>query len=134
MNVFSWKGEVDTTMTPLDSIKYYLSYLRSSMMTMDVKTGAVRAYVGGPNYKYFMYDMVTGGKRQVGSTVKPFLYTLAMQNGYSPCTLVPNTEQTFYLPDGTTWTAKNSSSEREGQMVTLKWGLANSVNQFRRGS
>jgi len=130
MNVFSWKGEVDTTMTPLDSIKYYLSYLRSSMMTMDVKTGAVRAYVGGPNYKYFMYDMVTGGKRQVGSTVKPFLYTLAMQNGYSPCTLVPNTEQTFYLPDGTTWTAKNSSSEREGQMVTLKWGLANSVNQI----
>jgi len=77
-----------------------------------------------------MYDMVKGGKRQVGSTVKPFLYTLAMQNGYNPCTRVPNTEHTFYLPDGTTWTAKNSgSTEYDGQMVTLKWGLANSVNQ-----
>ena len=77
-----------------------------------------------------MYDMVKLGKRQVGSTVKPFLYTLAMQNGYSPCTLVPNAEQTFYLPDGTTWTAKNSGhTDYDGRMVTLKWGLANSVNQ-----
>jgi len=130
MTVFSWRGEIDTTMTPLDSVKYSLGFLRSAMMTMETKTGHVKAWVGGPNYKYFMYDMVKLGKRQVGSTVKPFLYTLAMQNGYSPCTMVPNAEQTFYLPDGTTWTAKNSgSTDYDGQMVTLKWGLANSVNQ-----
>ena len=130
MTVFSWRGEIDTTMTPLDSVKYSLGFLRSAMMTMENKTGHVKAWVGGPNYKYFMYDMVKLGKRQVGSTVKPFLYTLAMQNGYSPCTMVPNAEQTFYLPDGTTWTAKNSgNTDYDGQMVTLKWGLANSVNQ-----
>ena len=130
MTVFSWRGEIDTTMTPLDSVKYSLGFLRSAMMTMETKTGHVKAWVGGPNYKYFMYDMVKLGKRQVGSTVKPFLYTLAMQNGYTPCTLVPNAEQTFYLPDGKTWTAKNSGhTEFDGQMVTLKWGLANSVNQ-----
>ena len=130
MTVFSWRGEIDTTMTPLDSVKYTLGFLRSAMMTMETKTGHVKAWVGGPNYKYFMYDMVKLGKRQVGSTVKPFLYTLAMQNGYSPCTLVPNAEQTFYLFDGTTWTAKNSgNTDYDGKMVTLKWGLANSVNQ-----
>ena len=130
MTVFSWRGEIDTTMTPLDSVKYALGFLRSAMMTMETKTGHVKAWVGGPNYKYFMYDMVKLGKRQVGSTVKPFLYTLAMQNGYSPCTMVPNAEQTFYVADGTTWTAKNSgSTDYDGQMVTLKWGLANSVNQ-----
>lgn len=131
MTVFSWRGDIDTTMTPLDSIKYNLKFIRSAMMTMDAKTGEVKAWVGGPNYKYFMYDMVKLGKRQVGSTVKPFLYTLAMQNGFSPCTMVPNTEQTFYLPDGRTWTAKNSGhTDYDGRMVTLKWGLANSVNQI----
>ena len=131
MTVFSWRGDIDTTMTPLDSIKYCLGFLRSAMMTMENKTGNVKAWVGGPNYKYFMYDMVKLGKRQVGSTVKPFLYTLAMQNGFSPCTLVPNVEQTFYLPDGKTWTAKNSGhTDYDGRMVTLKWGLAFSVNQI----
>jgi penicillin-binding protein 1A len=130
MTVFSWQGEKEVVMSPIDSIKHYLSYLRSAMMTMEVGTGNVKAYVGGPNYKYFMYDMVKVGKRQVGSTVKPFLYTLAMQNGYNPCTMVPNTEHTFYLPDGTTYTAKNAGrDEFDGEMVTLKWGLANSVNQ-----
>ena len=131
MTVFSWKGERDTVMTPLDSIKYHLGFLRSAMMTMEVKTGKIKAWVGGPNYKHFMYDMVRNGKRQVGSTVKPFLYTLAMQNGFSPCTLVPNTEHSFTLYDGTTWTAKNSGTTKmDGKMVTLKWGLANSVNQI----
>ena len=130
MTVFSWRGEVDTTMTPLDSVKYTLGFLRSAMMTMETKTGHVKAWVGGPNYKYFMYDMVKLGNRQIGSTVKPFLYTLAMQNGYSPCTLVPNAEQTFYLSDGRTWTAKNAGhTDYDGRMVTLRWGLANSVNQ-----
>lgn len=129
-NVFTWSGSRDTIMSPLDSIKHTLGILRSSFMAMDLATGQVRAYVGGPNYSYFMYDMVKGGKRQVGSTVKPFLYTLAMQNGLSPCTLVPNVKQQFILPDGKIWEAKNSSPLREGEMVTLKWGLANSVNQI----
>lgn len=131
MTVFSWRGEIDTIMSPLDSIKYHLGFLRTAMMTMEVKTGKIKAWVGGPNYKHFMYDMVKNGKRQVGSTVKPFLYTLAMQNGFSPCTLVPNTEHSFTLFDGTTWTAKNSGETKmDGRMVTLKWGLANSVNQI----
>lgn len=129
MEIFTWNGDIDTTMTPLDSIKHYLSYFRSAFMAMDLATGQVRAYVGGPDYKHFMYDMVTGGKRQVGSTVKPFLYTLAMQNGYSPCTKVPNVRQQFVMPDGTIWEAKNADNDREGEMVTLKWGLAHSVNE-----
>ncbi|MGQ7868999.1 transglycosylase domain-containing protein [Sunxiuqinia sp. sy24] len=130
MEVFTWKGDKDTIMSPLDSIRHDLSYFRSSFMSMDLATGQVRAYVGGPNYKHFMYDMVKGGKRQVGSTLKPFLYTLAMQNGLSPCTKVPNVRQQFVMPDGTIWEAKNSGRAREGEMVTLKWGLANSVNQI----
>ena len=131
MTIFTWEGEKDTIMSPQDSILHYLSYLRSSFMAMDIKTGEVRAYVGGPNYKHFMYDMVKNGKRQVGSTVKPFLYTLAMQNGLSPCQKVPNVSQQFIMYDGTTWEPKNSGeSEYDGKMVTLKWGLANSVNNI----
>ncbi len=131
MTVFSWEGDKDTTMTPLDSIRYSLSFLRSSFLAMDIASGEVRAYVGGPNYKYFMYDMATHGRRQVGSTVKPFLYTLAMQNGFSPCTKVPNVKQQFILPDGRIWEARNSGkTDMDGKMVTLKWGLANSVNQI----
>ncbi|MBT6006948.1 MAG: penicillin-binding protein, partial [Prolixibacteraceae bacterium] len=91
-----------------------------------------KAYVGGPNYKHFMYDMVKGGKRQVGSTVKPFLYTLAMQNGLTPCTKVPYVSQQFQLPDGSVWEPKDSEidEENEGKLVTLKWGLANSKNKI----
>lgn len=130
MTVFSYKGDRDTTMTPLDSMKYYIGILRSSFMSMEVKTGHVKAYVGGPDYRHFMYDMVKGGKRQVGSTVKPFLYTLAMQNGMSPCSKVPNVPQQFILPDGKVWEAKNSDKTKfDNKMVTLKWGLAHSVNQ-----
>ncbi len=132
MTVFSWEGEKDTVMAPIDSIKYYLRYFRSSFMAMDTETGQVRAYVGGPNYKYFMYDMVKGGKRQVGSTVKPFLYTLAMQNGYTPCTKVPYVNQQFQMPDGTIYEPKDSDvdEEKDGKLVTLKWGLANSKNRI----
>ncbi|HET6559739.1 MAG TPA: penicillin-binding transpeptidase domain-containing protein, partial [Prolixibacteraceae bacterium] len=116
--------------SPLDSIRYTYSILRSSFMSMDIKTGHVKAYVGGPDYTHFMYDMVKDGKRQVGSTVKPFLYTLAMQNGLSPCSKVPNVKQPFILPDGRTWEARNSSPTKfDDKMVTLKWGLAHSVNQ-----
>ena len=131
MTIFTWQGERDTIMAPIDSIRHYLSHFRSSFMAMDTETGHVRAYVGGPNYKHFMYDMVKGGKRQVGSTVKPFLYTLAMQNGLSPCTEVPNVRQQFILGDGSVWEPKNSgASEMDGRMVTLKWGLAHSVNNI----
>ncbi|MFV0289731.1 MAG: transglycosylase domain-containing protein [Mangrovibacterium sp.] len=134
MTVFSWDAQnsshsLDTIMSPLDSIRYTIGILRSAMMSMDVETGQIRAYVGGPDYRHFMYDMVSKGKRQVGSTVKPFLYTLAMQNGYSPCTKVPNIPQQFILDDGRTWTPKNAgSSDLDGEMVTLSWGLAHSVN------
>jgi penicillin-binding protein 1A len=130
MTVFSYKGDRDTIMSPLDSMKYYYSIFRSSFMSMEVKTGHVKAYVGGPDYRHFMYDMVKGGKRQVGSTVKPFLYTLAMQNGMSPCSKVPNVPQQFILPDGKIWEAKNSGKTKfDDKMVTLRWGLAHSVNQ-----
>jgi penicillin-binding protein 1A len=132
MTVFSWSGERDTTMTPMDSIKYYLRYFRSSFMAVDTESGKVKAYVGGPNYQYFMYDMVKGGKRQVGSTVKPFLYTLAMQNGLTPCTKVPYVSQQFVQPDGSIYEPKDSDvdEEMDGKMVTLKWGLANSKNRI----
>ncbi|MDY0198293.1 MAG: transglycosylase domain-containing protein [Tenuifilaceae bacterium] len=130
MTVFSWKGERDTLLSPLDSIKYFKRQLRAGFMGMDPRTGYIKAWVGGPNYRYFKYDHVKQGKRQVGSTIKPFLYTLAMQEGYSPCQKVPNVPQTFVVGD-TTWTPRNSGQTRyDGQMVTLKWGLANSVNNI----
>lgn len=130
MKVFSWKGEKDTIMTPLDSLRYYKGYLRASFMSVEPGTGYVKAYVGGPNYKYFQFDQVKIGKRQVGSTFKPFLYTLAMQEGYSPCYKVPNVPTSFEMPAGQpAWTPKNSGKTKyDGKMVTLKWGLANSVN------
>jgi penicillin-binding protein 1A len=129
MTVFTWKGEKDTVMSPYDSIRYYKFYLRTSLFSMETQTGYVRAYVGGINYKYFAFDQATIGKRQVGSTFKPFLYTLAMQEGYSPCYEVPNIPVSFELPDGNVWTPKNSGpTKRDGQMVTLRWALANSVN------
>lgn len=132
MTVFKWSGEVDTLMTPMDSIKYYLKFFRTSFMAMDTESGKVKAYVGGPNYKHFMYDMVKGGKRQIGSTVKPFLYTLAMQNGLTPCTKVPYVSQQFIQWDGTIYEPKDSDvdEEMDGKMVTLKWGLANSKNRI----
>ena len=129
MRVFSWKGPVDTIMTPMDSIRYYKFYLQSSLMSVDVQTGQVRAYVGGIDYRYFKYDHATQARRQVGSTFKPFLYTLAMQEGeYTPCTKVPNISYSVQLWDGTFWEPKNSSDERIGEEVPLKWALANSNN------
>ncbi|WP_430812011.1 MULTISPECIES: transglycosylase domain-containing protein [unclassified Carboxylicivirga] len=130
MKVFTWKGERDTMMTPLDSIHHYKFFLRAGMISIDPLSGHVKAYVGGPNFKHFMYDMAGKGKRQVGSTIKPFVYTLAMQEGFTPCDLVPNIAQTFYLGSGKTWTPRNSGSKRAGEMVTLKWGLANSNNNI----
>ena len=128
MTVFSWKGDKDTIMTPMDSIRYYKSFLRTGFMSMDPANGHVKAYVGGPNYVYFQYDMAMVGRRQVGSTIKPYLYTLAMENGFSPCDQARHVEQTLIDENGTPWTPRKANDKRYGEMVTLKWGLANSDN------
>ena len=127
MSVFTYKGEIDTVMTPLDSIKYYKTFLRCGFMSMCPQNGHVKAYVGGPDFIHFAYDMAMEGRRQVGSTIKPFLYSLAMENGFSPCDLAPNVQQT-YMVAGHAWTPRNGSKARYGDMVTLKWGLQQSNN------
>lgn len=127
MTVFTYHGEVDTVMTPMDSIRYYKCFLRSGFMAMSPKTGELKAYVGGMDYRFFQYDMAGVGRRQVGSTIKPFLYTLAMENGMSPCDEVMNVQQTYTVA-GKQWTPRNASKKRYGEMVTLKWGLAQSNN------
>ncbi len=129
MRVFSWQGNIDTMMTPLDSIRYYKYILQAGLLSMESRTGYVRAMVGGIDYQYFKFDHVVQGKRQVGSTFKPFLYTLAMQEGeYSPCYKVSNISYSVELFDGTYWTPRNSGKDRIGEEVTLKWALANSNN------
>ncbi len=127
MAVFTYRGEVDTIMTPLDSIRYYKTFLRCGFMSMCPQNGAVKAYVGGLDFTHFAYDMCMEGRRQVGSTIKPFLYSLAMENGFSPCDLAPNVQQT-YMVAGQPWTPRNGSRKRYGEMVTLKWGLQQSNN------
>lgn len=132
MRVFAWNkhGYVDTIMTPNDSIRHYKSFLRAAFIAMEPHTGNIKAYVGGPNYRYFKYDNARQTKRQVGSTIKPFLYTLAMQEGYTPCDKVVNVPQTFIVGD-TTWTPKSTDkAEWIGQTVTLKWGLTKSSNNI----
>lgn len=128
MSVFSWEGEKVTIMTPMDSIRYYKFFLRAGFMSMDPRSGHVKAYVGGPNYHYFQYDMAMVGRRQVGSTIKPFLYTLAMENGFSPCDEVRHVEYTLIDENGKPWTPRNANKKLIGDMVTVKWGLANSDN------
>ena len=132
MRVFAWndKGYVDTVMTPNDSIRYYKSFLRAGFMAMEPGTGYVKAYVGSGNYRYFKYDQVKQGKRQVGSTFKPFLYTLAMQNGYTPCDKVVNVPQSFVIGEDI-WTPKSTDKDEWiGKTVTLKWGLTKSSNNI----
>ena len=132
MRVFAWNsnGYVDTLMSPDDSIKYYKSFLRAGFVAVEPHTGHIKAYVGGPNYRYFKYDNAGQSKRQVGSTIKPFLYTLAMQEGFSPCDKVVNVPQTFVVGD-TTWTPESTDKpEWIGQEVTLKWGLTKSSNNI----
>lgn len=128
MSVFSWAGTIDTVMTPMDSIRYYKFFLRAGFMSMDPRNGHVKAYVGGPNYHYFQYDMAMTGRRQVGSTIKPFVYTLAMESGFSPCDLVRHVEYTLLDENGRPWTPRNASDKNYGDMVTVKWGLVNSDN------
>ncbi|HAT63261.1 MAG TPA: penicillin-binding protein, partial [Flavobacteriaceae bacterium] len=131
MTIFSWGGDIDTLMTPIDSIRYYKSFLRASMMSMTPQTGEIKAWVGGINYKHFKYDMVKTGKRQIGSTFKPFVYATAIdQMHMSPCDTLPNTP--YCIPTGKygllkDWCPKNSDGSYGG-MLTLKRALANSVN------
>ncbi|MBQ5455935.1 MAG: transglycosylase domain-containing protein [Prevotella sp.] len=127
MSVFTYHGEKDTVMTPLDSIRYYKSFLRCGFMSMCPQNGHVKAYLGGLDFMHFAYDMCMEGRRQVGSTIKPFLYSLAMENGFSPCDLAPNVQET-YIVGGRAWTPRNGSRARYGEMVTLKWGLQQSNN------
>lgn len=128
MTVFTYQGLKDTVMTPMDSIKYYKYFLRTGAMSMDPLSGEVKAYVGGTNYHYFKYDMASTGRRQVGSTIKPFLYSLAMERGFSPCDETRNVEQTLFDDLGRVWKPRNSGRERYGEMVTLRWGLSKSNN------
>ncbi len=127
MLLFSYHGPIDTTMTPLDSIRYNKAFARCGLMTIEPLTGEVRAYIGGPDFSYFQYDMVTQGRRQVGSTVKPFLYSLAMSNGYWPCMTTINQPYTLIDRQGNPWTPRNDR-KHEGETVSLRWGLQNSSN------
>ncbi len=128
MQVFSYQGMIDTVMTPMDSIRYIKHFLRCGFMSIDPRNGHVKAYVGGPDFSHFQYDMVTSGRRQVGSTIKPYLYTLAMEEGFWPCDKVTNKPITIQLPTGKTWSPRNASTSRIGEEVSLRWALANSNN------
>ena len=128
MSVFSWSGEKDTVMTPMDSIRYYKFFLRAGFMSMDPRNGHVKAYVGGPNHHYFKYDMAMVGRRQIGSTMKPYVYSLAMENGFSPSDQARHVQYTLIDENGKPWTPRNANKKRYGDMVTVKWGLANSDN------
>ncbi len=132
MRIFTYKGEVDTLITPLDSILHHKRIMRASLVAMDPHNGYVKAYVGGPNFRYFKYDMAKQGKRQVGSTIKPFIYTFAFDHlGYNPCTMVPNLPVTIETYTGEAWTPKEAGKViYDGELYPLKWGLARSRNNY----
>ncbi len=128
MSVFSWNGDIDTVMSPLDSVRYYKHFLQTGMMSMDPHTGHIKAWVGGINHKYFKYDHVRQGKRQPGSTFKPFVYGAAIEYGYPPCYEVIDTSPTFKVPGGT-WSPPNSDGTYgTGEKMTIRQGMARSVN------
>ncbi|MBD5331672.1 MAG: penicillin-binding protein [Bacteroides sp.] len=128
MKVYSYAGVIDTLMSPMDSLLYHKHFLRTGFMAMDPVNGHVKAYVGGPNFEYFQYDMVSTGRRQIGSTVKPFLYTYAMEEGFTPCDEFLNEQPVLYDENGREWIPRNSGSARVGEMVDLRWALTNSNN------
>lgn len=130
MKVFSWQGEIDTTMTPWDSIRYHKSFLRAGFMAMDPHNGQVKAYVGGIDFKFFQYDMVNAGRRQIGSVIKPYLYTLAMEDGMTPCDQMVYQQQVLIAESGKEWIPRNASTSKDniGKMVSIKWGLQRSDN------
>ncbi len=128
MRVFHWSGDIDTVMSPMDSIAYYSKFLEAGVLSIDPQTGYVKAWVGGPNYKYFKYDHVTTGARQVGSTFKPFFYATVFKNDLKkPCDIVLENRVTFDLPDGSKWQPKNSDGSVGGR-ISLRRGLATSAN------
>ena len=127
MKIFSWAGDIDTIMTPWDSLRWQKQYLRAGFLCMDT-LGYVKAYVGGPDFEFFQYDMVTAGRRQVGSTIKPLLYTLAMEEGRTPCDQELNTQPVLYDALGRPWTPRDGGKKCIGEMVTLRWGLMMSNN------
>ena len=131
MRVFTFKGERDTLMTPRDSILHHKRIMRASLVAMDPRSGHVKAYVGGPNFRYFKYDMAKQGKRQIGSTVKPFIYTFAIdQLGLNPCAMAPNLPVSIETPAGI-WSPKEAGNvEYDGVLHPLYWGLANSRNNY----
>ncbi|MHB8261132.1 MAG: penicillin-binding protein 1A [Bacteroidia bacterium] len=130
MTVFSWRGEIDTMLSPIDSIRYYKSFLQTGFMAMEPQTGYIKAWVGGINHTHFQYDHVKIGKRQVGSTFKPFVYALAIQEGYSPCYRIPNVRTCITTETGVEWCPDNSAGDEklDGKILTLKFALANSIN------
>lgn len=128
MRVFSYDGQIDTVMTPKDSVLYNKHFLRTGFMSMDPVSGHVKAYVGGPNFSNFQYDMVSSGRRQIGSTIKPFLYTYAMEEGFTPCDEFLNEQPTINDENGRPWSPRNAGSARVGEMVDLRWALTNSNN------
>ena len=132
MKVFTFKGERDTLMTPRDSILHHKRIMRASFVAIDPRTGFVKAYVGGPNFRYFKYDMAKQGKRQIGSTIKPFVYTFAIDHlGLTPCTMVPNLPVTIETSNGQAWSPKEAGKvEYDGVLHPLMWGLALSRNNY----
>ncbi|MDR1335725.1 MAG: transglycosylase domain-containing protein [Tannerella sp.] len=128
MRVFSWGGMIDTVMTPMDSIRYYKGFLRTGFMAMDPRTGHVKAYIGGIDYNSFKYDMATLGRRQIGSTMKPFVYSLAMIEGVSPCDKMVHVQQYLTDENGRSWVPKNAGAKMVGEEVTIQWGLQQSSN------
>ncbi len=129
MTVYSLRGDIDTTMSPWDSIRYYKSFLHTGFVSIDPTTGYVKAWVGGVNHKHFKFDHAKVGKRQVGSTFKPFVYAMAIQEGYSPCYQVPNVRTCISIPDQPDWCPDNSDGNKgTGKMVTLRYALAGSIN------
>ncbi len=132
MRIFTYQGEKSVEMTPLDSIYHYKRIMRGSMVAIEPSTGHVKAYVGGPSFKYFKYDMAKQGKRQIGSTIKPFIYTFAIDHlGYTPCTRVPNLPVTIEAAGGVAWSPKESGKvEYDGFPNPLYWGLALSRNNY----
>ena len=132
MKVFTYKGERDTVMTPRDSILHHKRIMRASFVAIEPQSGCIKAYVGGPNFQYFKYDMAKQGKRQIGSTVKPFIYTFAIDHlGMTPCTTAPNLPVTIETAVGTAWSPKEAGKvEYDGVLHPLSWGLANSRNNY----
>jgi penicillin-binding protein 1A len=131
MRIFSWKGDIDTLISPLDSIKWYKKFLHSGFMAMDPHTGNIKAWVGGIDHRHFKYDHVKQGRRQPGSTFKPFVYTAAVDLGYSPCYEIPDLPVTFETGDeNKTWTPENFEGEYTGEIYTLRKAMANSINSI----